>query len=828
MKSLLRYALLFSLVAAGSASAQQALEEIIVTTKRGSANVQDIAGSIGVLTGDTLEAMGAQEFEDIARTVVGLDVVNRAVGDNTIVIRGVNADGESGAAILWDNMPTSGAGEDTSDLGRRQYDLEVYDVQQVEVLRGPRGTLYGSNSLAGVVRFVTNKPDLDGFDAGFTTRVDSVSGGDSGTVIKGFLNVPVSDNVGLRLALYNREVGGFIDSVQYKNKHPKAAQLSSPNGELIGVIGDDINGYERSGFRLSMSALLGDDTDLLLQYFSQDTDANAGAMDQPFAGCFGPCFPGSPTQWAPAGVRKVNKSGKDRTVETLDMFGITLNHDLDRGTLTWTSSASNKDTDLESDISGLMSLFGWFAPASRARVVGNSAKCTAAMISNDSSDGQGFGNPAWRVGGGPPSSDPFCRQYAGDGAEGGVFQSVTDMDLTSHEVRFSSSLPGRVNYLVGYFSQDRDISLENAFLETNPNTGAIIPLSSTNAPMYARGARFLMETSALFGEITIDVSDRFRANFGARYFDNWNKDTGYYSYPFFQGTKETTYFPASGDPLTATETGNIKKVELSYDIADDRMMYFIAGQGFRSGGTINQIEAGMPARFNHDYTWNYEFGWKSVLGESTLFNASYYQIDFYDMQYSVDFSGGAFQAQVNCSGKCATVTGFEVEVDARPTDRLRVLFNAATNDSEVLKNLYNGWPFSEGSIDSYKALKGDPLVTHTPSLSYSAALQYTWPTGNNRNGYFFADYRHTGEIDIINNVRDSAGNFKNNIPVDSWSTINLRAGLQAETWQVGAFVRNATDQVGTLYQNAKGNPSMSRRVINAPRTIGVEFSYNVR
>ena len=124
-----------------------------------------------------LEALAARRFarfdealEDIARTVVGLDVINRAVGDNTIVIRGVNADGESGATILWDNMPTSGSGEDTSDLGRRQFDLDVYDVEQVEVLRGPRGTLLGSNSLAGAVRFVTRKPDLEAFDAGFTTQ----------------------------------------------------------------------------------------------------------------------------------------------------------------------------------------------------------------------------------------------------------------------------------------------------------------------------------------------------------------------------------------------------------------------------------------------------------------------------------------------------------------------------------------------------------------------------------------------------------------------------------------------------------------------------------
>lgn len=817
MRSLFRCFLLLSFVAAGTAGAQQALEEIIVTTKRGSANVQDIAGSIGVLTSDTLEAMGAQDFEDIARTVVGLDVINRAVGDNTIVIRGVNADGESGATILWDNMPTSGSGEDTSDLGRRQFDLDVYDVEQVEVLRGPRGTLLGSNSLAGAVRFVTKKPDLEAFDAGLTTSVDSVSGGDGGWNVKGFLNMPVSDTVGFRLAAYSRDVGGFIDAVPYENKHPNAKNLSSPNGEKIGLSGSNINGWDRSGFRLSMSALLSDNTDLLLQYFSQDTQARAGAVDRPYDGAFGPP-PCGGCKKAADGVKLISKSGNDLTDETLDMFGLTLNHEMERGTLTWASSSSTKDTDLTSDISGLIGFFGGgFFPLRRARLVGNRDQGyggTCDTLSNSYADD------------GQSAFSGYCRKYAGDGAEGGVFQSITDTELSSHEIRFASNLPGRVNYVVGYVTTERDINLHNSFLETNPNTGVILPLTDTNKSMYERVARFLMEQKAFFGEVNIDVSDRFRVNFGGRYFDNWNKDSGTFIVPFFHGTVE----PMAAPTYAISEKDSINKVELSYDLTDDRMMYFIAGQGFRSGGTVNQIEPEMPAQFEHDYTWNYEFGFKSVLGDSTMFNMSYYQIDFYDMQYSVDFSGGAFQAQVNCSGKCATVNGFEAEVDARPTDRLRVLFSLSTNDSEVLKNLYNEWPFSDvgKTASSYKALVGDPLITRTPEVAYSAALQYTWPTGNNRNGFFFADYRHTGDIDRIDNVRNSAGAFSRNVPVASWSTLNLRAGVQAENWQAAVFVRNATDEIGALFQNAKGNPSHTSRTINQPRTIGVQFTYSVR
>ena len=183
------------LAVAQDSEESEAIDEVVVySNKRGAVALQDIATSIGVLVSEDLEKMGAINFDDISRTIVGLDVVNQGVGKNMVVIRGINPEGESGATILWDNIRTSGAGEAGSDVGQRQFDLDVYDIQQVEVLRGPQGTLYGANSLAGVVRFITNKPVMGEVSAELIASVNDVAHSeDIGWSQKGFINFPIFD-----------------------------------------------------------------------------------------------------------------------------------------------------------------------------------------------------------------------------------------------------------------------------------------------------------------------------------------------------------------------------------------------------------------------------------------------------------------------------------------------------------------------------------------------------------------------------------------------------------------------------------------------------------
>ena len=190
------------------------LEEIVVTAnKRGAVSLQDTAGSITAITADTLERTLAEGFEDYIKMVPGLTSVSSGPGQSQIVIRGVNAvriihnapQTRSLAGLYIDEMPISVAGYNP--------DLGVVDIERIEVLRGPQGTLYGASSMAGTIRVVTAKPDTEEFSGNFGANVSHTEDGDINHRVKGSVNVPFSDRVAMRLNAYHTSKGGFIDNV---------------------------------------------------------------------------------------------------------------------------------------------------------------------------------------------------------------------------------------------------------------------------------------------------------------------------------------------------------------------------------------------------------------------------------------------------------------------------------------------------------------------------------------------------------------------------------------------------------------------------------------
>ena len=190
------------------------LEEIIVTAnKRGAASLQDTAGSITAITGDTLEKTLVEGFEDYIKMAPGLTSVSSGPGQSQIVIRGVNSQRiihsapqtRSLAGLYIDEMPISVAGYNP--------DLGVVDIERIEVLRGPQGTLYGASSMSGTIRVVTAKPDTETFSGNASANVSHTKNGDINHRVKASVNVPFSDKVALRLNAYNTSKGGFIDNV---------------------------------------------------------------------------------------------------------------------------------------------------------------------------------------------------------------------------------------------------------------------------------------------------------------------------------------------------------------------------------------------------------------------------------------------------------------------------------------------------------------------------------------------------------------------------------------------------------------------------------------
>jgi len=222
---------------------------VIVTAQRREQNFQDVASSLSVLTGDMLSEQGIDGLQDMVGRVPGLTIKSISSAESSITLRGISPLGGSGApvAIYLDEMPITGI----NDNG--QPAIKGFDVNRIEVLRGPQGTLYGEGSLGGTIKVIMNKPDATKFSARIDGTFSSLTDGDSSTAANLLLNVPLIENeLAVRAIFQYRNTGGFIDA---------------PN---LGK--EDINGEELTGGRVSFQWFASDRLTIDMSAISQDLE----------------------------------------------------------------------------------------------------------------------------------------------------------------------------------------------------------------------------------------------------------------------------------------------------------------------------------------------------------------------------------------------------------------------------------------------------------------------------------------------------------------------------------------------------------------------------
>ena len=307
--------------------AQSVLEEVIVTaTKRGEVSMQDIATSITAVNAKTLENMAAVEFVDISRSIAGLDVIDLGPSNKRYVTRGINSAGEAQTSLYFDNVSTSGVGLGATNFGDRQLDLLFFDIEQVEVLRGPQGTLYGSNSQSGVVRIVSKKPNVDAVEAEIATGLSFTETAGENTRFNGMVNIPlIEGTLAVRAVGYGVMDDGFIDNLSYNETR--------------------VNDSDTYGARLSAAWNISDDTSILAQFMFQDLDVNGKPEHTPFSDTIG--FTTFPAQPELNSVARARDEYDDKTI----IFAATLEHAFDWADLTVAVSNFDRDVLDSEDIS---------------------------------------------------------------------------------------------------------------------------------------------------------------------------------------------------------------------------------------------------------------------------------------------------------------------------------------------------------------------------------------------------------------------------------------------------------------------------------------------
>ena len=299
-----------------SAGKVKQLDVVNVTAQKRAERLQDVPAAITAVTGAQIEKGGYDEFDDYARTVPGLSFVDRGPGKTKITLRGISSgvtmDNQSPVGVYFDEMPVS--------YPSFNPDLRLFDVDRIEVLRGPQGTLYGAGSMGGTIKVITRKPELNLFEGSVNGVYSSTRFGTDNWRLNAMVNVPlVTDKAALRAVVYKRDEGGFVDNVA----------LGSTN----------VNRDRTEGLRLGGRWVLSPDLELLATAFSQRTKLGGTQETNPALGEL-------------KQERQVLESG----IDNFDQYNLTINYDLGWAKLLSSTSRFDRNPSSSRDISAFVLL----------------------------------------------------------------------------------------------------------------------------------------------------------------------------------------------------------------------------------------------------------------------------------------------------------------------------------------------------------------------------------------------------------------------------------------------------------------------------------------
>jgi outer membrane receptor protein involved in Fe transport len=741
-----------ALTPAAAAELSAGIEEVVVTATKRELSVQDVPVAMQAFTAETLQNMGADQVDGYYRMVPNFAVVDRGAGGKLYSIRGISTglvtQGASTVGVYIDEMPISAAGF--------QADPRLFDIERVEVLRGPQGTLYGEGSIGGTVRMITPRPDPSAFAGKADVSWQSTADGDPSYKLNGMLNLPlVSDVLALRVSGLYHDLGGYIDRIDMPNgvTLDVGSLLGLPPG-VIPILGTgplpgrkDINSEVISAGRASLLWNASERLTFEASFMTQQLDA--AGRNTSVGGVAG------------VGELEANFVQAEKVEDDFDLGNLTISYDLGWARLFSSTSRYERTRDVTADTNDL----------------GEAIFPTAKL----------------------PGSGTFTTEL---------------QDMTSQELRLSSTGDGPLSWIAGYFYVDKDNGFEQIIVDDYGvfvGFMQILGLPVTDARQLLDQTGRQEETQhALFGELTYQFTEKLSATVGLRYFDIDQRDTLVNNDINILGLGLTDGVSETG------ESDSVMKFNVNYRASDDVLLWVTASQGFRIGGT--NTTPGIPDEnrtYGSDTLWNYEVGARTSWYDNRLvLNSALYYIDWSDIQLALPL-GTAF-GTINAGQ--SRIIGAELELQARPAAGLDLALSAGYNDGELTQDT-PGAPAGPNP-----GFKGDRLPG-VPRLNLAASAQYTFPlSSGGLDGFGRADYSYTGDSTTTFNDLSTANGMPSHFNPDDYGLLNLRLGVQNERWSAALFVENATDERAQLLID---NAAVTERITrNRPRTFGMNVRYN--
>jgi iron complex outermembrane receptor protein len=761
-------------------STSGSLQEVIVTAQKREENVQSVPMSVQALSTAKLEQMNVHSFDDYAKLVPSLTYQTTGPGFSQMIIRGVSSGNNdstgplSTVATYLDELPV------TSNLGT--LDIHIYDIDRVEVLAGPQGTLFGASSESGTLRIITNQPDPNGFSAAYDVQGSTVEHGGDGETIEGFVNVPLSSTAAVRLVAYQEHDPGYINDIPGTRTFPTSgACIANYSPAPAGCVTTsslarrNYNSVDTSGGRAELKVDLDGGWTIKPVVMMQDERS-----------------------------RSYSGAGYSTLLPPLDVTYFYPNQAHD----TWVDVALT----IEGKVGNLDAVYtGAFLKRDRIMY----ADYSDYSLAYDSSEGPFITNSAGK----PinPSQLTTNRWY------------YTNL---SHEFRISSAKTNRLRFIAGLFYQRQRHDIDNNYQIPGLNQAQWV--SGWPDTWWLTQDLRIDQDYAAFGEAYYDILPKLTLTGGLRFYKDINTQVGFYGLSAktdeLLGTSsgEVSCFAAGGPdgaPCTnlnkeASETGHIPKVNLAYHITDDTMVYATWARGFRPGG-INRNPEIPP--YKSDQLTSYEFGWKtSWLGDRVRFNGALYDEQWKDFQFS--FLGANGVSEIVNAGQ-AEIRGLESSLEWAVNRGLTLSSGLALMDPKLTAN-YCGTLDPNGNPITNCAAPLAPSGTQLPGASkfkVNAIARYQFSLAN-LNPYVQGSLVY--QTSTWSDLRLVEAGIVGKQP--AYALTDFAVGLSPSGYHVELFVNNVFDRLAQLSRYTECGidacGSFGTYIIPAqPRTIGLRF-----
>jgi iron complex outermembrane recepter protein len=775
---------------------ENGMTEVTVTATRRVTGAQDIPLSITAVSGDQLQQAGIQDISDLAHSMAGVNVTDKGpfggVNGSTLIIRGLNSEATGGQLALATPIepPVATYVDDTPLF----VNLRLQDLDHVEILRGPQGTLYGSGSLGGTIRFVQNAPDPQAFDA----RVE-VDGSDTqhthspNEEVNGMLNIPITDTFAVRMNAGYENDAGYINAPDLYRLNSSGAPIAAQPGNLLSPPAtyseNGINGYDYKNARLSALWKPNDTFKAQLSYFYQLSTAGGFPQAAPLLGV--------------DNLETVDHT-RASTDDKVDLVALTLDDDLGFATLTSNSSWSHHDNHTNSDLTNLYASFPFYPSLYGA-------------------------NPRVLVTGHDELYDrPWSEEIRLASKTGGFFDWVgglyyKDQNTDIHEHEF---YPGYLDYFNACVPA-YGVSNGNGVTPSQCGIGETVytasPLTYVDGIPIVKDQAYIgdfethFKDMAAFGELTAHLTSAWSVTGGTRVFKqtlSQSQQTGL----LFDG-------PISIDNNSLSESWRraLWKFNTSYQLDQTNLVYATWSQGFRRG-SVNALPPTEPAvsyvtnpalyKVTPDTANNYEVGIKGTIANRFRYSADVFDIQWHNVQEGAQLTPLVLPGAVNVGN--AYSRGFETEFFVAIDKHLGAQVDYTYDQTKVTS--YN--ELAQEALAVPLPPVGGPLPG-TPKDSLAVTLTYgNIMIANGELRYAISAHYQSPVTPALSAT----------IPVvPGYTIVDTRLSYTISHYEITAYCHNLTNNLGiSSYSDPYNYAQYYQAIVSQPRTVGLSLVYSFK